>query len=100
MVNECRSGFSIRSLLVLIAVSAFGVMAAVHCLGPIVPGSTVAEIKTGASKQQVLDLLGAPNSPLSESAWCYERTMNPGWLVVHFDVNGDVEYVDHEQVFP
>lgn len=92
--------FSIRSLLSLVTCVALLVAIAIYCLGPVVPESTLALIKPGASKQHVREVLGDPTSNSTSSSWYYDRVMNPGWLTVNFDLRGKVLSVDHERAFP
>ncbi|MEM6778945.1 MAG: outer membrane protein assembly factor BamE [Planctomycetota bacterium] len=92
--------FSIRALLLLMAVVASVIASAIHSLGPVVPHSDVARIVVGDTQQHVRDVLGDPSSNSLNSCWYYDRPMNPGWLTVGFDSLGHVSYVDHEHAFP
>ena len=92
--------YSIRSLMMATTVVALGISALMHCLGPVRPETVVAQIQSGMSRDDVRQVLGFPNGDRSSQSWSYERTFNPGWLVVYFDANGKVTYVDHEPVFP
>ena len=76
------------------------VASVIHCLGPVFPESTLAQIRVGDTQQHVRELLGEPNPNSTDSAWYYDRPMNPGWLTVNFDPLGNVTYMDHEQAFP
>ncbi len=60
----------------------------------------VVQIKEGMPQDEVRQFLDAPNNGMSDNSWSYGRFMNLGWLVVYFDSNGSVEYVDHELAFP
>ena len=92
--------FSLRALLVITAGVAWVLAAALNCLGPIRPHSTIARIQNGMTQSEVGQILGPPDGNTSSNSWSYERFMTPGWLVVHFDESGRVEDVDHEPPFP
>ena len=92
--------FSLRTLLVMTCLVALTIVAAINCLGPIRPHSSVAKISKGMTHEDVERILGTPNGRTSQKAWSYRRFMNPGWLVVYFDDAGCVQYVDHEPPLP
>lgn len=92
--------FSLRTLTIVTAIVALITAMGVNCLGPIRAYSSVARIHEGMPQSDVRRILGIPNGETSRDSWTYERFMNPGWLVVYFDGDGNVQYVDHEPVFP
>jgi len=91
--------FSIRAILCVAAIVAMLFAAARHCLGPIMPESVVQRIIIGMPKSEVRAILGVPKPSSTRGDWTYERFMNPGWLIVHFDANDNVESIDHEIAF-
>ena len=94
--------FSIRSLLILVAIFAGSTAAALfvlNCVGPIRPIEVVEKVLPGMPRAEVRELLGNPTNPSSTDSWVYSRTLNPGWLVIYFGEDERVQYVDHETVF-
>lgn len=88
--------FSLRTLLVGTVIIACFCAATIYCLGPVLPESALRRLKPGTSENEVVELLGPPNSRKAGEAWYYERLFNPGWVTVYSDTDGRVLYVDSE----
>lgn len=64
-------------------------------IGPVVPHSLTDQLVLGMTMSEVELLLGKPTTK-DGADWIYERTGNPGWLVVLFDRHGRLVSIDNE----
>jgi hypothetical protein len=95
-----RPRFTLRWLFLATAVLAafFYVASLLHSIvGPIAPRSAIAQLRPGMKAVDVERLLGRPTS-IDGDYWLYEKPMNPGWLGIGFDENGELVGYDHETV--
>ena len=97
-----RPRFTLRRLFLAMAVAAVFFWAAqlIHSVvGSVVPTSAIAQLRPGMKAEEVKRLLGQPTS-IDEGYWLYEKPMNPGWLGIGFNENGELVGYDHETVLP
>ena len=99
--NMLRSRqFTTRFVLFAAAIVACCVLVVSGLFGPIIPQSRLRLIQSGMTEQDVIRLLGDPTSRTTDGELVYERQGNPGWVIVCFDNDGLVSYVDDESAFP
>lgn len=68
-------------------------------VGPIFSGSELQKLTPGMSKGQVEAVIGKPTRYYGSDTWIYERTMNPGWVAIYFDDEGQIREINDESVF-
>ncbi|MGE0376831.1 MAG: hypothetical protein AB7Q45_15585 [Planctomycetaceae bacterium] len=79
-----------------------GPISAVYWIGgPVVSAWRLRQITPGMSAAEVEQRLGPPEAGESDpQCWIYSRIGNPGWVEIHFDVQGRVLEVNDESPFP
>jgi SmpA/OmlA family protein len=100
--NNGTLRYSLRQLLIIITfigVSiAFTRFAVIACLGPAIPHATLRQLKVGMPQTEVKKILGSPNVVNDEFNWSYRPLANPGWVDVHFNASGGLEWINDESI--
>jgi hypothetical protein len=97
MCGRLRVG-TICAICCAFAVIAFIATIARLAFGPVVPYHLLRNIE-GATKDDVVRILGKPSDGGATRTWIYTRWPNQGWVGVTFDDSGRVSEVNDESVF-
>lgn len=68
------------------------------CFGPVVPSGALVAVQ-GATRAEVLHILGPPTDVAADGALIYTRRGNYGWVVISFDDDDRVSSIGDESVF-
>jgi hypothetical protein len=68
-------------------------------IGPVISARTLESIH-GATRDDVLRILGEPSEMQSQGDWIYDRPPTAGWVKISFGENGRVQLINDEQACP
>jgi hypothetical protein len=67
--------------------------------GPVIPATTLKALR-GKTQDDVRRVLGKPAKVMPYGDWIYDRVLNPGYVAISFDDDGQVRSVNDEQADP
>jgi hypothetical protein len=73
-------------------------VAAYSCVGPVISPRLLRQVE-GATKEELVRMLGQPSQVMDYGDWIYTRWPNRGWVEIGFDENDRVLEVNDESVF-